>query len=460
MTQNSDDPDMPAAPSAPLNAQVRFACASCGEEASVNQVLYRCPRCDGLIEIQHDLERLKKLSAQEWRARFDSRGPVRSGWDGSGVWAKREWVHPLLAEEHAVSVGEGFSALVDAPLIAKEIGVTKLWIKQCGVAHTGSFKDLGMATLVSEVARLRAAGKPIRAVVCASTGDTSAALAAYGAAANIPTVVLLPRGKITTAQLLQPLAHGSLVLSLDTDFDGCMRIVRELAKDEELYLANSMNPWRLEGQKTVSLEIIQQLGWQAPDWIALPGGNLGNTFAVASGLEMAEVLAGIPRHTRLLVGQVEAANPFYLSWKQNFKEQISLSAGDTAATAIRIGAPVSMPRAIRALKYCGGVVTQASEDALADAAALADRAGQFLCPQSAAALAGVRQAVSEGQIDPKSSVVLVSTAHGLKFGEFKVAYHEAMLPGVNSRRANTVVEAAASLDAVKSALDKNLGGQQ
>jgi threonine synthase len=415
---------------------------------------YRCPTCGGLLEVRHDVDALARTDARLWRQRFDNRSPTRAGWDASGIWAKREWVLPGVAPEEAVTLGEGYSSLTFAPSLAKEIGVGELWVKQCGVAHTGSFKDLGMTVLVTQVVRMRNRGAPIRAVVCASTGDTSAALAAYAAAAGLPAVILLPRSKVTTAQLVQPLANGALVLALDTDFDGCMRIVQEIASDPTLYLANSMNPWRLEGQKTVAMEIVQQLGWEAPDFIALPGGNLGNTAAVGMGLELVERLADVPRKTKLLVGQVERANPLYLSSLRNFEEATTMQAGETAATAIRIGAPVSFERAVKALRRCGGYVTQATEDELADAAALADRHGQYLCPQSAAALAGIRQAAADGRITSKDRVVLVSTAHGLKFTEFKVRYHEGSLPDVVSRFRNEPVVLDPSVDAVRQAVAK------
>jgi threonine synthase len=370
------------------------------------------------------------------------------------VWAKREWVLPGATEADAVTLGEGWNALTPAPALAKALGIGSLHVKQCGVSQTGSFKDLGMSVLVSQVRRMRAAGQPIRAVVCASTGDTSAALAAYGAAAGIPTCVLLPASKVTTAQLVQPLAHGATVVALETDFDGCMAIVRELAADPTLYLANSMNPWRLEGQKTVAVEIVQQLGWVAPDWIALPGGNLGNTAAVGQGLALVEAHAGVARHTRILVGQVERANPLWRSFQSQFRDRPVMEAGETAATAIRIGAPVSYERAIRQLVRCGGLVTQATEDALAEAAALADRHGQYLCPQTAAALAGVAAAAREGKIGRDASVVLVSTAHGLKFTEFKVRYHEGTLADATCAGRNAPVRVAADLASVRAALAK------
>lgn len=439
-------------------AELWLACeGGCPGRLSADAIVHRCPSCGGLIEVQHDLARLARTPAAEWRARFDARGPMRTGPDASGVWARREWVHPAALPEDIVTLGEGYSALVSLPRLAREFDLGELWVKQCGVAHTGSFKDLGMSVLVTQVARLRRLGRDVRAVICASTGDTSAALAAYGAAAGIPTVVLLPTGKVTAAQLIQPLAHGSLVLALDTDFDGCMRVVQALADDPTLYLANSMNPWRLEGQKTVSIEIAQQLGWEEPDWIALPGGNLGNTGAVGAGLALVEELAGVSRRARLLVAQVAAADPFYRASAGGFAERVELRPGETSATAIRIGAPVSFQRAVRALQRCGGTVTRAEEDALADAAALADRHGLFLCPQTAAALAGIVEARRDGRIGRGERVVLVSTAHGLKFGEFKVRYHEGMLPGVESRRRNTLVQVEATAAAAQRAIDRHLG---
>lgn len=438
-------------------AQSWLACgAGCAGRLDVHSTGWRCEQCGGLLEVQHDLETLRRTPAEEWRRRFDARGPQRAGWDSSGVWARREWVLPAATEDDVATLGEGWSPLTPVPALAQALGIGELWVKQCGVAHTGSFKDLGMSVLVTAVQRRRKAGHEVRAVLCASTGDTSAALAAYGAAGGIPTVILLPKGKVTASQLLQPLAHGSLVVEVETDFDGCMKLVSELARQPGFYLANSMNPWRLEGQKTVSVEIVQQLGWQPPDWIALPGGNLGNTAAMGRGLENAETLAGIARHTKLLVGQVAAANPLYRSFLNDYTERESMTAGETQATAIRIGSPVSFERAVRQLRRCGGIVTEASEDALADAAALADRHGQFLCPQSAAALAGVAQAARAGTIKSTDRVVLVSTAHGLKFTEFKVGYHQGTLPEVDSRRRNEPRAAAATLDAVRRVVEARL----
>ena len=213
---------------------------------------------------------------------------------------------------------EGGSNLFWAERLGREIGIEDLWVKQCGNSHTGSFKDLGMTVLVSMVKQMLFEGTRIPAVACASTGDTSAALAAYCAAAGIQSVVFLPRDKISTAQLLQPLANGALVLSLETDFDGCMRLVQEICHEENIYLANSMNSLRVEGQKTISIELVQQFDWEVPDWVVIPGGNLGNVSALGKGFLEMEALGLIDRLPRIAVAQADRANPLYRSFEKNF----------------------------------------------------------------------------------------------------------------------------------------------
>ncbi len=288
-----------------------------------------------------------------------------------------------------------------------------------------------MTVLVSHVVQLIRLGTPIRAVACASTGDTSAALAAYAAAAGIPTVVFLPEGKVTQAQLIQPLASGARVLALDTDFDGCMRVVKEVTADRSLYLANSMNPLRLEGQKTVGLEIVQQLGWEPPDWIVIPGGNLGNVSALGAGLSLMRELGLVTRVPRICLAQAEHANPLYRSFLRDFAEFEPMTALPTQASAIRIGNPVSYPRAVRALRNFGGIVEQASEQELSNAAARVDLHGMFNCPHTGVALAAMFKLVERGEIRKGERVVVVSTAHGLKFSQFKEGYHEGTLEQVD-----------------------------
>jgi threonine synthase len=430
-----------------------FQCINpqCKTKYPLNKIIYRCESCSSLLEVQHDMEALARRDAKAWMKLFEDRYKSTQWPYGSGVWGKKEWILPQIADDNIVSLYEGGTNLFWAERFGKIIGIDNIWIKLCGNSHSGSFKDLGMTVLVSQVKQMISEGAPIQAVACASTGDTSAALAVYCAAAGIPSIVLLPKGKISIAQLVQPIANGSLVLSLDTDFDGCMRVVQEITKDETLYLANSMNSLRIEGQKTVGIEIVQQFDWQAPDVIIIPGGNLGNVSALGSGLLMMRDLGLITRLPRIVVAQAEHANPLYRSYLKNFESFESMQAEKTLASAIQIGNPVSIEKAIRTLKQFNGIVMDATEQELADAAALGDTTGMFNCPHTGVALAALIKLLKTGKIDKSEHVVVISTAHGLKFADFKVDYHEEKL-GFPSKYSNKPIEVRASVDAVKDAL--------
>jgi threonine synthase len=427
-----------------------FQCiASCPEQYSLKQVIYRCPRCGNLLEVRHDLQRLRQHPAAYWKQLFDQRF-LRNQWPyGSSVWGKREMVCPDVEDANVVSTFEGGSNLFWAERLGKEIGVPDLWIKQCGNSHTGSFKDLGMTVLVSMVRQMIADGQDIPAVACASTGDTSASLAAYCAMANIPAVIFLPKNKVSLAQLIQPVAHGALTLSLDTDFDGCMALVQELCAQNNIYLANSMNSLRIEGQKTVSIELVQQFDWEVPDWVIIPGGNLGNVSALGSGFLLMQELGLITKLPRIACAQAQRANPLYLSYLNGFQEFHAVQAQPTLASAIQIGNPVSVHKAIRTLKTFHGVVEQASEDELANAAACADRTGLFNCPHTGVALAVLFKLVHRGEIRSHERVVVISTANGLKFPEFKIKYHEARLADVIPRYRNLPVDLPADYQQVR-----------
>ena len=306
------------------------------ERYDLDEVVYTDSK-EGLLQVVHDMDELKKTSGEEWKEHFQGRAR-RNEWPyGSGVWGKKEWVLPDIDNENVVSMYEGHTNLFWAERYGREIGIEDLWLKLCGNSHTGSFKDLGMTVLVSQVKQMIANGADIPAVACASTGDTSAALSAYAAAAGIPAIVFLPRGKISLAQLIQPVANGAIVFALDTDFDGCMDIVKKVSSEDGVYLANSMNSLRIEGQKTVGLEVIQQLDWKVPDWIVIPGGNLGNVSALAKGLEMLFELGLIDKRPRICVGQAEAANPLYLAYQTEFEVFEAIAARTTVASAIQIG---------------------------------------------------------------------------------------------------------------------------
>jgi threonine synthase len=436
----------------------QFRCiAGCSGSYPLDQVIYRCPACGDLLEVVHDMAALRERSATEWKQLFAERWRSVDEPYGSGVWGKHEWVAPQLKASKIVSFLEGVTQLTRVPHYARELGLGDVRVKQCGTSHSGSFKDLGMTVLVSMVNQMIGSGQPIRAIACASTGDTSAALAAYAAAAGIRAVVILPRGKISTAQLVQPLAMGALVLAIDTDFDGCMRLVQELASREGVYLANSMNSLRLEGQKTVAIEIAQQLGWTVPDWVVIPGGNLGNVSALGAGFEMLLALGLVDRRPRICVAQAAHASPLHASYAKNWAELEPVKAKPTLASAIQIGNPVSFKKAVRALRAFEGVVEAVSEAELADASARCDRGGLFTDPHTGVALGALEKLAARGDVTKDQRVVVISTASGLKFADFKVGYHEGKLADVPApKHRNTPVELPENYDAVRTALLRGL----
>ena len=425
----------------------------------LDEIIYRSPE-GNLLEVTHDLEALKQRSAASWMRLWESRYK-RTMWPyGSGVWGKKEMILPNIPDEDVVSLDEGGTNLFWAERFGRQLGLKDLWVKQCGVSHTGSFKDLGMTVLVSQVNHMIKRSKhDIMGVACASTGDTSAALAAYCAAAGIASVVLIPRGKITLGQLIQPMANNALTLALDTDFDGCMRIVQELTEDKKLYLANSMNSLRIEGQKTISYEIVQQFDWEVPDWILIPGGNLGNVSALYKGFEEMMELGVISRIPNVVCCQAENANPLYRAFKNDWKDFEAITAKETQASAIRIGDPVSRSKAIRYLKRHGGFVEQASEQELADASATADKTGLFNCPHTGVALACLMKMKTAGHFKPNDRIVVISTAHGLKFTNSKLQYHQTELAGVSSNHANEAVQLPPKREAVYDAVMRHIDNQ-
>lgn len=438
-----------------------FRCiAGCHEEYPLDEIVYRCKKCGELLEVHHDIERLRDKSPDQWKKLFDSRVGTTQWPYGSGVWGKKEFVCPEIDNENVVSMFEGSTNLFWAKRFGKSLGMNDLWVKMCGNSHTGSFKDLGMTVLVSMVNEMIHRGKKIDAVACASTGDTSAALAAYCAYAGIPSIVFLPANKISTAQLVQPMAHGSIVLSLDTDFDGCMRVVKEVTRDNTIYLANSMNSLRIEGQKSISVELVQQFDWDVPDVVVIPGGNLGNVSALGRGFSMMIELGLIRKKPTIVLAQAENANPLYRAYQKGFKEFKPITPAKTLASAIQIGDPVSVKKAIATLKEFNGIVEQASEDELAEAAALADRTGLYTCPHTGVALAALVKLVEKGTIPRDARTIVISTAHGLKFSEFKVGYHEKRLPGVKGTHANTPIELPPDVDRVREVLERELAARR
>ncbi|KAL9242134.1 hypothetical protein vseg_016165 [Gypsophila vaccaria] len=433
--------------------------ASSTESYSLDEIVYRS-RSGGLLDVEHDFSALARYDGAYWRNLFDSRVGKTTWPYGSGVWSKKEWVLPEIDSDDIVSAFEGNSNLFWAERYGKTFfQMSDLWVKHCGISHTGSFKDLGMTVLVSQVNRLRKMKRPVVGVGCASTGDTSAALSAYCASAGIPSFVFLPANKISMAQLVQPIANKAFVLSIDTDFDGCMQLIREVTAELPIYLANSLNSLRLEGQKTAAIEILQQFDWEVPDWVIVPGGNLGNIYAFYKGFKMCFDLGLVNKMPRLVCAQAANANPLYLYYKNGWKDFKSVKANTTFASAIQIGDPVSIDRAVFALQNCDGIVEEATEEELMDAMARADSTGMFICPHTGVALTALDKLRSSGVIGPNDRTVVVSTAHGLKFTQSKIDYHSKEIPDMACRFANPPVQVKADfgavMDVLKGYLDKS-----
>jgi threonine synthase len=428
-----------------------FRCfAGCGETYPLSQVILRCRRCGGLLEVVHDEQAWRSRSPEAWRGLLQQRQLSSEFIDQSGVWSQREWVLPGLEIADIVSLGEGRVPLLSMPVLGRELGAQSLWIKQCGHNPTGSFKDVGMTALVSMVQALRRT-QPIPAIACASTGDTSAALAAYAARAGIPAIVFLPADKVSDEQLVQPLSNFATTCALATDFDGCMRLVAEFCERHGVYLANSMNPLRIEGQKTLAIEIFAQLGWRVPDWVIVPSGNLGHITAIGRGFKLLRAIGLADRLPRLVAAQAEAASPLYDAYRNDWRFQ-PVTAGPTQATAIRIGAPVNVDKAIAILREFSGVVERASEDEITQAWLTGDRHGLYADPQTGVALAALARLCAGRTIRADERVVVISTAHGLKFSGLKSAHHQRPQGAVSSSARNPPRIVAPSLAAIEDAL--------
>jgi threonine synthase len=409
-------------------------CLRCARELDELDPRPQCPYCGGLLEIRHPppAERGEAL-ANRFRT-----SKVRSG-----VWRFGPLVLPNGADA-AVSWPEGNTPLIARKAIAAWAGVPALQLKHEGMNPTGSFKDRGMTVGVTQAVRVGATS-----VACASTGNTSASMAAYAALAEIPALVLVPLGKVALGKLTQSLAYGAHTLMVRGDFDDCLRLVREASEELGAYLLNSINPYRIEGQKTIVFEMLEQLNWDAPDWIALPAGNLGNTAAFGKALREARDLGLITKVPRLLAVQSDGAAPFAMSFRENFRVRHRVRA-NTIATAINIGAPASYQRAVQSLRETNGVVTSVSDATIMEAKAIIDAAGVGCEPASAASVAGVKQMLLAGTINPDERVVCVLTGHVLKDPESLDRYHRGTEPP--PAHANRPIEIDATVSAVAAAM--------
>lgn len=418
----------------------RFRCIRCGREYEPSSV-FRC-ECGGLLEVVHEPMR--------WdRHVVDSRLCPMGVPYSSGVWRFKELIHPGIAANMIVTRPEGNTNVYHRKSVSDYAGVAKLGMKHEGENPTGSFKDRGMTVAVSEAVRQGA-----KAVACASTGNTSASMAAYAAQAGLRGVVFIPEGEISYGKLSQAMAYGSKVVQVPGSFDDAMRIVQEASAELGLYLLNSINPWRVEGQKTIIFELLHQRGWEPPDWIVVPAGNLGNTTAFGKALRELAEMGWIEKVPRIASIQAEGASPFYKMWK-NGAASLEAMKPDTVATAIKIGNPVSWEKAIRVIKETGGVVDRVSDAEIMEAKAVVDASGVGCEPASAASVAGVKKLAAKGVIKPDEDVVCILTGNLLKDSDATIGYHLGKLKGIRAEKPNVPTRLEAG--AVSASLRRILG---
>lgn len=385
----------------------------------IGEVIYTCPDCGALIEHRDEgLSLDPEKTARLWRARRISNAPE----DQSGVWRFRELLgFADTSRDRIVTLREGNTPLLDAPRAAAYAGLERLTFKHQGFNPTGSFKDNGMTAGATVGLRLG-----MKRVACVSTGNTSASMAAYAAAAGMTPIIFLPHGNISYGKLAQALEYGALTLQVEANFDQILSLVRVLATEMGIYLLNSVNPFRIEGQKTIMAEMMDQRDWRVPDWVVVPGGNLGNISAFGKAFRELKSLGFVEREPRFAVVQAEGSAPFCNYFRDRGEFQ-PVTEPETLATAIRIGDPVSWPKAIQVVDESGGIVTKVSEQEIADAKAVVGRCGIGCEPASAATLAGLKQLVAARIIDKSADVVAVLTGNVLKDPDYVFKYHTGQL---------------------------------
>lgn len=427
-------------------------CINCGNEFDLKERLYVCSRCGDLLDVERTEAHVQ--NAETLRALWLERLKSGAVADRSGVWRFREFL-PFEPDVSIVSLGEGNTPLYDAPRSADYCGLASLKLKHQGNNPTGSFKDTGMTVAVTQALKLG-----MRLVACASTGNTAASLAAYAARARMLCAILVPEGQVSDAKLAQALDYGAKVLEIEGNFDVCMRVIQELAEQSSLYLVNSINPFRIEGQKTVAFELAEQLEWNVPDHLVVPGGNLGNSSALGKGFRELVGHGLTRKQPRISVIQAEGAAPFARfvgEARDGEAEFVVEKQPHTLATAIKIGAPVSWKKAWRAVRETGGVVITVTEQEIADAKATIGRDGIGCEPASATTVAGIRKLVGDGVIKKDESVVAVLTGHVLKDTDFVIKYHSQTLVSETGERirgtfANSIMRVAARPCAIESVL--------
>jgi len=420
-----------------------FQCAEEGCETGLGQDsrIHRCPRCGNLLEVHCDLTGLDGAALRSaWAGRRRSNLPL----DRSGVWRFRELVSFFDDPARIVSLAEGRTPLLDAPLAGAGAGDVRLTIKHQGANPTGSFKDLGMTAAITRAVAL---GVPV--VACASTGNTSSSMAAYAARAGLKALVFVPSGKISAAKLAQAIDLGAFIIELGENFDQAFNLVRAASAELGLYLVNSVNPFRIEGQKTLVFELLEQRDWRVPDYIVVPGGNLGNVSAIAKGFREMRELSLVERIPRLVVVQSAGADAFYRLISSGARELVPLAQPETEATAIRIGNPANWRKARRALAEADGLCESVTDAEIFEAKRALARDGIGCEPASAATLAGIRKLRAAGSIEPGAEVLAVLTGHQLKDPDYVIRHAGEIESG---RRLQVEVEAGALRRAVQEVL--------
>jgi threonine synthase len=402
----------------------QLRCTGCASRIAGDQVPsdFRCANCANLFEVIYPWsgdgsnQQLPNASALRWlwQERRTSTQPI----DQSGVWRFRDLLPIVRDFERVTTLREGNTPLYDLPKCAASLGLNWVLAKHQGMNPTGSFKDTGMTAALSV-----AVERGFEWVACASTGNTSAAMAAYAARAGLRSIVFIPEGKIAWGKLSQSMDYGALTVQLRTDFDGCVRLVNELVRSQPIYLLNSVNPYRLEGQKTPAFELLEQMDWQVPEHIICPGGNLANSSALAKGFAEAKLLGLIPRLPKISIIQAEGANPLYRAMRESNGMELIPVEAETRASAIRIGNPASWQKAVAALQTTGGWCEQVSEAEIALAKAQIGAEGIGCEPASAVTLAGLKKLAADGRVHPEDRVVLVLTGHTLKDSDYTIQFH-------------------------------------
>lgn len=419
-------------------------CVHCARKYETSELRYLCD-CGAVLDVKRDLgafdgKKLKKLWEDRWG--------LKRGVESSGVWRYRELILDA-PDETIVTRQEGNTRLYPGGKAAEYTGIKNFMLKHEGENPTGSFKDRGMTCGTTAAMLFKS-----KSVACASTGNTSASMASYAACCGLRSIIFIPSGKIAYGKLAQALAYGGITLQVDGNFDDAMELVQRVCKEMNIYLLNSVNPFRIEGQKAIGFEILQQLDWNVPDWIVLPGGNLGNNSALSKGMKELYDLGIIKKIPRIAVIQADGSAPLYKMWKNKTPFE-AVKNPETIATAIKIGNPVSWEKSIKGIEWSNGVVEQVTEQEIMDAKAMTDRAGIGAEPASCCSVAGAKKLVDAGIIGKDETVVGILTGNLLKDPDAVIGYHQDTLRDkhIVGTYANRPIQIKAELDAVKKALN-------